>query len=106
GHLALLRDLQRETRGITEFVPLSFVHSEDPMYRKATVSGVRQGATGTEIQKMYAVSRLMLNGFIDNIQVSWVKEGPKFAQACLMAGAHHCGGTPDKHSASARRRSD
>src|SRR5205814_10230112 len=93
AHIALLRDLQRETHGITEFVPLSFVHSEAPMYRKSLVAGVRAGATGTDIQKMYAVSRLMLNGFIDNIQVSWVKEGPKFAQACLMAGANDFGGT-------------
>ena len=93
AHIARLRDLQRETVGITEFVPLSFVHSEAPMFRHSTVAGVRRGATGTEIQKMYAVSRLMLRGFIDNIQVSWVKEGAKFAQACLAAGANDFGGT-------------
>jgi FO synthase subunit 2 len=93
AHIALLRDLQRETRGITEFVPLSFVHSEAPMYNKQLVSGIRAGATGTEIMKMYAVARLMLQGYIDNIQVSWVKEGTRFAQACLAAGANDFGGT-------------
>jgi FO synthase subunit 2 len=92
-HIALLRDIQRETGGITEFVPLSFVHSEAPMFRKGLVPGVRAGATGNDILKMYAVSRLMLNGFIKNIQVSWVKEGTKFAQTCLAAGANDFGGT-------------
>src|SRR5581483_8645360 len=81
-HIATLREIQRETRGITEFVPLSFVHSEAPMYFRQMVPGVRAGASGTEVLKMYAVSRVMLHGFIDNIQVSWVKEGPRFAQAC------------------------
>jgi FO synthase subunit 2 len=93
AHIALLRDIQRETGGITEFVPLSFVHSEAPMFRKGLVPGVRSGATGNDILKMYAVSRLMLNGFIRNIQVSWVKEGTKFAQTCLAAGANDFGGT-------------
>lgn len=93
AHIALLREIQRETRGITEFVPLSFVHSEAPMFRKRQVPGLRAGASGTDVMKMYAVARLMLQGFIDNIQVSWVKEGPRFAQACLAAGANDFGGT-------------
>jgi len=92
-HIATLRDIQRETRGITEFVPLSFVHSEAPMYFRQMVPGIRAGASGTDVFKMYAVSRLMLNGYIDNIQVSWVKEGTRFAQACLTAGANDFGGT-------------
>ena len=93
AHIALLRDIQRETGGITEFVPLSFVHTEAPMFRKGLVPGVRSGATGNDIMKMYAVARVMLHGFIKNIQVSWVKEGTKFAQACLAAGANDVGGT-------------
>jgi 7,8-didemethyl-8-hydroxy-5-deazariboflavin synthase CofH subunit len=93
AHIALLRDIQRETRGITEFVPLSFVHSEAPMYRHGTVTGIKPGIGGTEVLKMYAVSRLMLHGYIPNIQVSWVKEGPRFAQACLAAGVNDFGGT-------------
>ncbi|MSQ28168.1 MAG: 7,8-didemethyl-8-hydroxy-5-deazariboflavin synthase subunit CofH [Dehalococcoidia bacterium] len=92
-HLAFLRDVQKETGGITEFVPLSLVHSEAPMYRKGTVAGVRPGATGEEVVRMHAVARLMLYPHIRNIQVSWVKEGPKLAQLCLNAGANDLGGT-------------
>jgi FO synthase subunit 2 len=92
-HLALLRDIQKETGGFTEFVPLAFVCWEAPMYREGLVEGVRAGATPGEVVKMYAVSRLMLNNWIPNIQVSWVKQGPKFAQFCLNAGANDFGGT-------------
>lgn len=93
AHIGVLRDIQRETGGITEFVPLSFVHTEAPMYRKGWLPNLRAGPSGSDVLKMYAVARLMLNGFIDNIQVSWVKEGPRFAQACLAAGANDFGGT-------------
>ena len=92
-HLLLLRDLQRHTGGFTEFVPLSFVHTDTPMYRDGLVKGVRPGATGIEVLKMHAVSRLVLNRDIPNIQVSWVKEGAKLAQVCLAAGANDFGGT-------------
>ena len=92
-HIALIREMQKETGGFTEFVPLSFVYEEAPMYHKGLVEGVRRGATGNEVVKMHAVSRLMLNGHINNIQVSWVKEGPKLAQLCLEAGVNDLGGT-------------
>lgn len=92
-HLALLREIQKQTHGITEFVPLSFMYWEAPMYRKNLVRGVRKGASGTDVVKMYAVSRLMLNNHIKNIQVSWVKESQKFSQYCLNAGANDFGGT-------------
>ncbi|MCH8994958.1 MAG: 5-amino-6-(D-ribitylamino)uracil--L-tyrosine 4-hydroxyphenyl transferase CofH [Chloroflexi bacterium] len=92
-HLALLRDIQRRTGGITEFVPLSFIHSEAPMYTKGLVEGIRESATGPEVFKMYAVSRLMLGRHIKNLQVSWVKEGPRFGQMLLNAGANDFGGT-------------
>ena len=92
-HLALLRDIQRRTGGITEFVPLSFIHSEAPMFQKGLVEGIRDGANGPEVLKMYAVSRLMLGRHIQNLQVSWVKEGPRFAQLLLNAGANDFGGT-------------
>jgi len=91
-HIAIIRDIQKETHGITEFVPLSFVHHEAPMYKKG-LKGVRAGATGAEVVKMHAVSRIMLNNYINNIQVSWVKEGTKLAQFCLNAGANDLGGT-------------
>jgi FO synthase subunit 2 len=93
GHLALLRDVQKRTGGITEFVPLSFIHSEAPMYQKQLIPGIRDSATGPEVLKMYAVARLMLGRYIQNIQVSWVKEGPRFAQLLLGAGANDFGGT-------------
>ncbi|MDA2934496.1 5-amino-6-(D-ribitylamino)uracil--L-tyrosine 4-hydroxyphenyl transferase CofH [Acidobacteria bacterium AH-259-D05] len=92
-HLLLLRDLQRQSGGFTEFVPLSFVHTDTPMYADGLIKGVRAGASGMEVLKMHAVSRLVLNQDIPNIQVSWVKEGLKLSQACLAAGANDMGGT-------------
>jgi 7,8-didemethyl-8-hydroxy-5-deazariboflavin synthase CofH subunit len=93
AHIALLRDIQKQTGGFTEFVPLSFIHEEAPMYKKGLIEGIRPGATGAEVVKMYAVSRLMLNGWIRNLQASWVKEGPKLAQLCLNAGCNDFMGT-------------
>ncbi len=93
AHLALLRDIQKETGGFTEFVPLSFIHTEAPMFLKSLVPGIRPGATGEEVLRMYAVSRLMLHGWIDHIQASWVKQGVELARTCLDAGADDLGGT-------------
>lgn len=93
AHLDLIRSIQKETGGFTEFVPLSLVHSEAPMYRKRLLPGLRPGATGEEVVKMHAIARIMLYPYIKNIQVSWVKEGPKLAQWCLNAGANDLGGT-------------
>jgi len=93
AHLALIREIQKETGGFTEFVPLSLVHSEAPMYRKRLIPGLRPGATGEEVVKMHAIARIMLHPYVRNIQVSWVKEGPKLAQWCLNAGANDLGGT-------------
>ena len=92
-HLAILRDIQKRTGGITEFVPLSFVYEEAPMFHRKPLPGLRHGASGAEVMKMYAVSRLMLNNHIPNLQVSWVKEGPKLSQIALLAGANDFGGT-------------
>jgi 5-amino-6-(D-ribitylamino)uracil---L-tyrosine 4-hydroxyphenyl transferase len=92
-HLNLLRDIQKETRGFTEFVPLSFVHNEAPMYNKNLIDGIRNGPTGVEVLKMHAIARIFLNDQIDNIQVSWVKEGPRMGQILLQAGANDFGGT-------------
>ena len=92
-HLLLLRDLQRQSRGFTEFVPLSFVHNEAPMYTDGLVKNVRAGATEMEVLKMHAISRLVLTKDIPHIQVSWVKEGLKLSQECLRAGADDLGGT-------------
>jgi 7,8-didemethyl-8-hydroxy-5-deazariboflavin synthase CofH subunit len=92
-HICLLREIQKETGGITEFVPLNFIHSEAPMFRKSLVPGIRPGATSHEVLRMCAVSRIMLNGWIDHVQASWVKQGARLAQACLSAGADDLGGT-------------
>jgi len=92
-HISLLREIQKETHGFTEFVPLSFVHSEAPMYIRGTVPKIRAGADGNEVTKMHAVSRMMLNNYLPNIQVSWVKEGARMSQLLLAAGVNDFGGT-------------
>ncbi|NOJ27680.1 MAG: 7,8-didemethyl-8-hydroxy-5-deazariboflavin synthase subunit CofH [Nitrososphaera sp.] len=92
-HIALLREIQKETHGFTEFVPLSFVHTEAPMYSHNTVKNIRSGADGNEVLKMHAVARVMLNNHIPNLQVSWVKEGPRMSQILLSAGVNDFGGT-------------
>ena len=89
-HLLALRDLQVETGGFTEFVPLPFVHMEAPMYLKGAA---RRGPTFREAVLMHAVARLVLHPHITNIQTSWVKMGPQGAAACLNAGANDLGGT-------------
>ena len=89
-HLNIIREIQKETHGFTEFVPLSFIHYKTRLY---TSGLARPGATGLEDLKVHAVSRIFLNNYIKNIQVSWVKLGPKYAQAILNAGANDFGGT-------------
>ncbi|HEY3064838.1 MAG TPA: 5-amino-6-(D-ribitylamino)uracil--L-tyrosine 4-hydroxyphenyl transferase CofH [Methylomirabilota bacterium] len=92
-HLDLLRAIQKETGGFTEFVPLSLIHAEAPMYAKGLVPGVRRGASGVEVVRMHALARCYLGAAVRNIQASWVKEGPKLAQILLDAGANDLGGT-------------
>ena len=92
-HLALLRDIQKDTGGFTEFVPLSFVNSEAPMYLKGLLPAVRPGPTGMDVIKMHAIARIMLNNWIPNIQASWVKEGNRLSQLLLTAGVNDLGGT-------------
>ncbi|MGB5702147.1 MAG: 5-amino-6-(D-ribitylamino)uracil--L-tyrosine 4-hydroxyphenyl transferase CofH [Polyangiales bacterium] len=92
-HMDLLRRVQRETGGITEFVPLSFVHEEAPLFAKSEVSGVRPGPTGDEVLRLYAIARLMLGHDIPNLQASWVKEGLRTSQLLLSCGVNDLGGT-------------
>jgi 7,8-didemethyl-8-hydroxy-5-deazariboflavin synthase CofH subunit len=92
-HMELLRDLQRDTGGFTEFVPLSFVHQEAPLFARATQPGVSPGPTGDDVVRLYAVARLMLGPTFRNIQASWVKEGPRVAQWLLSCGVNDLGGT-------------
>jgi FO synthase len=89
-HLSLLRDIQKETGGFTEFVPLGFIHHKTRLYRE---QGARPGASMPEDLRLVAIGRLFLRPWIRNIQVSWVKMGTKLAQVGLMSGANDFGGT-------------
>ena len=92
-HLAKIREIQKETGGFTEFVPLNFIFNEAPMYKHHLHDGIRQGASAKDVLLTHAVSRIMLNNYINNIQMSWVKEGQKMSQLLLMWGANDFGGT-------------
>jgi FO synthase len=89
-HLLRTRDLQAETGGFTEFVPLPFVHMAAPMYRKRQS---RPGPTFREAMLIHAVGRIAYRGLIDNIQVSWVKMGADGVRQALLAGVNDLGGT-------------
>jgi FO synthase len=90
-HLALLRSIQKETGGFTEFVPLRFIHEQTPLYQSGHVG--KPPPTGVVDLRMYAFARLLLRGWIDNVQTSWVKLGPDLAQLTLLAGCNDFGGT-------------
>lgn len=92
-HMALLRDVQKNTGGFTEFVPLSFVHAEAPLFATAKIPGVQPGPTGGDVIRLYAIARLMLGPTIGNIQASWVKEGLRMTQWLLDCGVNDVGGT-------------
>ncbi len=89
-HLVRTRDLQRETGGFTEFVPLPFVHMAAPLYLQGRA---RRGPTFREALLMHAVGRIAYAGLVDNIQVSWVKMGRDGVRQVLRAGANDLGGT-------------
>jgi CofH subfamily radical SAM domain protein len=86
----LLREIQNQTGGFTEFVPLGFVHQNTLLFQQGLS---RTGPTLAEHLKVHALSRLLLAGSINNIQVSWVKLNRKLSQLCLHAGANDYGGT-------------
>ena len=89
-HLLAARELQRRTGGFTEFVPLPFVHMATPLYLKGAA---RKGPTFREVLLMHAVGRLVYDGVIDNVQVSWVKLGAEGSRRVLQSGANDLGGT-------------
>jgi len=90
NHLDLIRTIQKQTHGFTEFVPLRFIHQNTMLYRKGLVSPVDRGQLDFQ---MYALSRLFLRGQIDNIQTSWVKCGLDLAALMLKAGCNDFSGT-------------
>jgi FO synthase len=89
-HIELLRSIQKDTGGFTEFVPLRFIHTYTALYQKGLVTPTPQGRIDL---RLYAFSRLMLRGVIDNIQTSWVKLGTELAQLSLHTGCNDFGGT-------------
>jgi FO synthase len=89
-HLLAIRDLQQETGGFTEFVPLPFVHMEAPIWRKG---GARSGPTFREALLMHSVARLVLQPYLRHVQASWVKLGLDGMALSLRAGADDMGGT-------------
>ena len=89
-HIVRTRDLQKETGGFTEFVPLPFVHMASPIYLQKKS---RRGPTFRETLLMHAVGRIAYHGWIPNVQASWVKLGFEGARQMLMAGANDLGGT-------------
>jgi len=90
AHLALLRQIQSQTGGFTEFVPLPFIHTNSPIYLAGLA---RAGASYDENRAVHAMARLMLHGSISNIQTSWVKLGIEGTRAMLRGGANDLGGT-------------
>lgn len=90
NQLLLLREIQDETGGFTEFVPLGFVHQNTLLFQQGLA---RPGASLVEHLKIHALARIMLAGSINNIQVSWVKLNRNLSQLCLHAGANDYGGT-------------
>jgi len=93
NHIVKIREIQKETKGFTEFVPLNFIHSEAPMYKHQLHEEIREGGSGKDVLLTHAIARILLNNQIDNIQMSWVKEGQKMSQLLLMWGANDFGGT-------------
>jgi len=90
GHLRVLRDIQDQTGGFTEFLPLPFVHQNSPLY---LAGGARPGPTHRDNRAVHALARIMLHGRISNIQTSWVKLGTERTQVMLCGGANDLGGT-------------
>jgi FO synthase len=90
NHLGLIREIQKRTGGFTEFVPLGFIHERNILFNHMNA---RSGASMPEDLRLIAVSRLFLRPWITNIQMSWVKMGPKLSQMALMSGANDMGGT-------------
>lgn len=93
NHIVKIREIQKETKGFTEFVPLNFIHNEAPMYKHQLHEEIREGGSGKDVLLTHAIARILLNNQIDNIQMSWVKEGQKMSQLLLMWGANDFGGT-------------
>jgi len=89
-HILLLRSIQKHTGGFTEFVPLGFIHENTRLYKHG---GARAGARPDDHLRVHSLSRVLLHGAINNLQVSWVKLGFEVSLECLKAGANDFSGT-------------
>jgi FO synthase len=90
AHIKRLARIQEATGGFTEFVPLPFVHRNAPIY---LAGKARASATFEDNRRVHAVARILLDGRIPNVQVSWVKLGMEASKALLRGGANDLGGT-------------
>ncbi|ENN96480.1 FO synthase subunit 2 [Methanocaldococcus villosus KIN24-T80] len=90
NHIYIIKEIQEETGGFTEFVPLSFIYQNSPLYKEGLA---RAGASGIEDLKVIAISRIIFKDILKNIQASWVKLGKKMVQVALRCGANDVGGT-------------
>jgi FO synthase len=103
NHLSLIRDIQKQTHGFTEFVPLRFIHENTVLFRKGLVKPSKMGFNDL---RMYAFARMFLRGQIDNLQTSWVKLGVDFAALTLKAGCNDFSGTLMEESITAQAGGD
>jgi FO synthase len=90
AHIKRLARIQDETGGFTEFVPLPFVWQNSPIY---LAGKARPGPSLEDSRRMHAVARVLLDGRIPNVQVSWVKMGMDYCKVILRGGANDFGGT-------------
>lgn len=92
-HMLFLRDIQDQTGGFSEFVPLGFVHQDAPLSGLEEMKGIRLGPSGPQVLHIHALARVLLGRTFKNIQASWVKEGEKLAGLLLASGCNDVGGT-------------
>jgi radical SAM domain protein, CofH subfamily len=91
-HVFIIREIQKETGGFTELIPMSFLPYNNPIGEKMLASG-KFSTTGLEDLQLIAISRVILYNYVKNIQATWVKLGKKLAQVALQCGANDLGGT-------------
>ena len=91
-HILTIREIQKETGGFSEFIPMAFLPYNNPIGEKMMASG-KFATTGLEDLQLIALSRILLHTHVNNIQATWVKLGKKLAQVALQCGANDLGGT-------------
>ena len=88
-HLHRIREQQDKTSGFTAFIPWPF----QPGHTELSIDlGITSQVTGLDYLRTLAISRIFLDNF-DNVQSSWVTQGPKVGQMALYYGANDMGST-------------